>query len=86
MRNVENVLGIELLCACQALEFLKPLRTTEPLEKVYLEVRKVVQAWDSDRYMSPDIEAACALVKSGKLVDIIEPYWDELKKAQKENK
>lgn len=86
MRNVENVLGIELLCACQALEFLKPLRTTEPLEKVYLEVRKVVQAWDSDRYMSPDIEAACALVKSGKLVDIIEPYWDELKAAQNENK
>jgi len=86
VRNVENVLGIELLCACQALEFLKPLRTTEPLEKVYLEVRKVVQAWDSDRYMSPDIEAACALVKSGKLVDIIEPYWDELQAAQNENK
>ena len=34
VKNLENVLAIELLAACQALEFKRPLRTTEPLEAV----------------------------------------------------
>uniref|UniRef100_A0A673C446 Histidine ammonia-lyase n=1 Tax=Sphaeramia orbicularis TaxID=375764 RepID=A0A673C446_9TELE len=35
VEHVEQVLAIELLAACQALEFLRPLKTTTPLEKVY---------------------------------------------------
>uniref|UniRef100_A0A8B9KCT0 Histidine ammonia-lyase n=1 Tax=Astyanax mexicanus TaxID=7994 RepID=A0A8B9KCT0_ASTMX len=35
VEHVEQVLAIELLAACQALEFHRPLRTTAPLEKVY---------------------------------------------------
>ena len=35
------VLAMELLAACQGLEFLKPLRTTAPLHKVYELVRTV---------------------------------------------
>lgn len=38
-----SVLGIELLVACQGIEFLRPLRTTTPLEKVYDLVRSVVK-------------------------------------------
>ncbi len=37
------VLAIELLAACQGIEFLRPLRTTTPLEKVYELVRSVVK-------------------------------------------
>lgn len=37
------VLAIELLAACQGIEFLRPLRTTTPLEKVYDLVRSVVK-------------------------------------------
>merc|ERR1711907_669161 len=77
VRNVENVLGIELLCACQALEFLRPKKSTAPLEKVYAAVRTVVEPWDTDRFMSPDIEAACALAKSGELVDLVREHWRE---------
>jgi len=36
------VLAIELLCACQAVEFLRPLKSTPPLEAVYKLVRGVV--------------------------------------------
>ena len=36
VKNLENVLAIELMAACQALEFKRPLRTTEPLEAVSL--------------------------------------------------
>ncbi|KAJ8302038.1 hypothetical protein KUTeg_021025 [Tegillarca granosa] len=35
------VLAIELLAACQAIEFLRPLKTTPPLEEVYRLVRTV---------------------------------------------
>ena len=40
VEHVEQVLAIELLAACQAMEFHRPLRTTNPLEKVYELVRK----------------------------------------------
>merc|ERR1719192_2940108 len=67
VRNVEKVVAIELLAACQAIEFLRPLKTTQPLEEVYKVVRSVVAPWDRDRYMSPDIEAAGKLLKEGKI-------------------
>jgi len=38
-----TVLAIELLAACQGIEFLRPLRTTTPLEKVYDLVRSTVK-------------------------------------------
>ena len=41
--NVEVVIAIELLASCQALEFFRPLQTTEPLERVYELVRSEVR-------------------------------------------
>ncbi|KAL7746388.1 hypothetical protein RI367_008231 [Sorochytrium milnesiophthora] len=67
VEHVEKVLAIELLAACQALEFHRPLHTTPALETVYESVRKVVAAFDVDRFMAPDIEAAHALLRSGDL-------------------
>lgn len=40
---VSTVLAIEMLAACQGIEFLRPLHTTTPLEKVYDLVRSVVK-------------------------------------------
>lgn len=62
---MEFILAIELLAACQGIEFLRPLKTTEPLEAVYSLVRKLVKPWEKDRYMAPDIEAVLELVKEG---------------------
>ena len=62
--HVEQVLAIELLCAAQAVDFLRPLRSTPALERVHAAVRARVQPWDCDRYMAPDIDAAHALLKS----------------------
>ncbi|XP_061662106.1 histidine ammonia-lyase-like isoform X2 [Syngnathoides biaculeatus] len=77
VEQVEQVLAIELLAACQALEFLRPLQTAAPLQKVYQLVRSVVSAWDKDRIMSPDIEAAHALLRQQKVWAEIQPYVDE---------
>jgi histidine ammonia-lyase len=72
--HVEQVLAIELLAACQALEFHRPRTTTAPLEDVYKLVRTVVRPWDKDRYMAPDIEAATRLLRDGKIWAAVEPH------------
>lgn len=56
IENVEYVVAIELLCACQALDFVRPLKTTKLLEKVHALVRSKVPFYEKDRFMNPDIE------------------------------
>lgn len=68
VRNVETVVAIELLAACQALEFFRPLKTTPALERVHALVRQRVAPWDGDRYMSPDIDAAVELIRTGEVL------------------
>lgn len=77
VEHVEQVLAIELLAACQALEFLRPLKSTTPLEKVHELVRTVVRPWDHDRQMSPDIEAAHTLLREEKVWEVARPYMDQ---------
>lgn len=67
VENVEKVIAIELLAACQAIEFLRPLTTTVPLEEVYNVVRSVVRPWDKDRYMAPDITQVTNLLLEDKI-------------------
>uniref|UniRef100_A0AAX7UAY9 Histidine ammonia-lyase n=1 Tax=Astatotilapia calliptera TaxID=8154 RepID=A0AAX7UAY9_ASTCA len=77
IEHVEQVLAIELLAACQGIEFLRPLRTTTPLEKVYELVRSVVKPWIKDRFMSPDIEAVHRLLLDQKVWNVAKPYIEK---------
>ena len=61
------MVAIELLAACQGLEFHRPKKTTAPLEEVYKLVRSVVKRWDKDRFMAPDIAAVTNLLQEGKV-------------------
>ncbi|HYP25376.1 MAG TPA: histidine ammonia-lyase [Blastocatellia bacterium] len=63
VKNVEIILAIELMCAAQGLEFLKPLRPGPRLENVYSRVREVVPALDKDAPLSGYIEALVPLVR-----------------------
>lgn len=82
VEHVEQVLAIELLAACQALEFHRPLKTTAPLEKVYELLRSVVRPWDKDRIMSTDIEVAHQLLLKKKVWKAVLPYMDQYKKSE----
>ncbi|XP_010627471.1 histidine ammonia-lyase isoform X2 [Fukomys damarensis] len=77
IEHAEHVLAIELLAACQGIEFLRPLKTTTPLEKVYDLVRSVVRPWIKDRFMAPDIEAAHSLLLEQKVWDVASPYIEK---------
>ncbi len=39
VENVETVVAIELLAACQAIDILRPLKTTDCLEEIYNTVK-----------------------------------------------
>merc|ERR1712216_738639 len=74
VEHVEKVVAIELLAACQALEFFRPMKTTPCLEAVYKLVRAVAAPWDRDRIMYPDIEAVAELIRSGAVWDTAKPH------------
>jgi histidine ammonia-lyase len=69
--NVAHILGIELLAAAQGVDFLRPLRSSPPLEQVHALLRSGCPAMMQDRYLAPDIEAATALVQGGELARIL---------------
>ncbi|MBC6983450.1 histidine ammonia-lyase [Caulobacter sp. 17J80-11] len=63
--NAAGVVAIELLSAAQGLDFLRPLRSSAPVERTHAEVRSQVAPYEQDRYFAPDIERASAIVRSG---------------------
>eukprot|EP01103_Thecamoeba_quadrilineata_P012731 TRINITY_DN3356_c0_g1_i1.p1 TRINITY_DN3356_c0_g1~~TRINITY_DN3356_c0_g1_i1.p1 ORF type:complete len:521 (+),score=62.80 TRINITY_DN3356_c0_g1_i1:90-1652(+) len=74
VENVEVVVAIELMLACQALEFRRPLKTTPPLESVHSLVRTLIPPWECDRYMKPDIDAITAAVRNGDVIRAVSGY------------
>jgi len=66
--NVRRILAIEALAAAQAIEFHRPLRTSDALEAVHAAVRDAIPRYDSDRIMGPEIEAAAELLAKGALL------------------
>ncbi|KAL6078654.1 Histidine ammonia-lyase [Balamuthia mandrillaris] len=74
VENVEMVLAVELLAACQGLDFLRPLTSTEPLEKVYTLVRNEVASYEKDRFIKPDIDQVTKLIQSGKIWHTLHSY------------
>lgn len=65
--NTCVIVGIELLAACQGIEFHRPLRSSQTLESVHAQLREQVAPYDADRFFAPDIEAARTMVWQGAL-------------------
>jgi histidine ammonia-lyase len=62
--NVEKVLAIELLSAAQALEFRRPAKSSEPIEKLVATLREQVSFMAADRLMHPDMVSATQIIAS----------------------
>ncbi len=63
VKNVERVLAIEFFTAAQAMEFRRPLRSSESVEKLLADYRKVVPMVEEDRIMSVDMAATVEFLK-----------------------
>lgn len=63
IENCYSIQGIELMTAAQALEFRKPLKSSEIIESLHVEYRKVVPFVTSDVYFHPLMEISKQFVK-----------------------
>ncbi|MDQ7071100.1 MAG: histidine ammonia-lyase [Rhodobacterales bacterium] len=66
--NLSAILGVEVMCGAQGVEFRAPLTTSAALVAVIVRLRRNVATLGNDRYLAPDIEAATELVRIGALV------------------
>lgn len=53
--SVRRVLGLEVLCAAQGLDFLRPLRPGRGVEAAWRRVRRDIEFLEKDRYLQPDL-------------------------------
>ena len=65
VENAERVVGVELMCGAQAIEYRRPLRSSQSVEGAYAAVRKVVPSLVEDRVLSGDMEALADAVRNG---------------------
>ena len=61
------VIAVELLCACQAIDLLAPLRTSPPLARAHDFIRTRVAIVDADRSTSRDLANITQMITSGEV-------------------
>jgi histidine ammonia-lyase len=64
LRNLQHVLSIELLCACQGIDLLAPLQTGALARQAYDAVRAKSAKVTEDRALASDINAVSDLIAS----------------------
>ena len=65
--NATNVLAIEACAAAQALDFLSPLKSSQPLQKAHAAIRKVSPKIEHDRVFADDFARLAELIRAGAL-------------------
>ncbi|RQO72408.1 histidine ammonia-lyase [Pedobacter sp. KBW06] len=67
VNNLERILAIELLTAAQALDLRKPLASSEAIEALVANYRKVVSFNEADRLLATDIAASVTFLRTEKI-------------------
>ena len=71
VENVRRVLAIELFAVTQAIDLLRPLRTSEPLERIHQTVRKRIPRVEQDRFIHDDLRFLEQLIANRELAPIL---------------
>ncbi|HEV2332267.1 MAG TPA: histidine ammonia-lyase [Gammaproteobacteria bacterium] len=71
--NLFRILAIEALASAEAIEFMRPLKTTAVLETVQAVIRRAVPAGTQDRRLDGDIAKLAELLDSGRFLDDAAP-------------
>lgn len=74
LQNLEYILAIELLCACQAIEFRRPLKSSAMLEEAHHFVRRFVGFAEEDRVFADDINAIKAVIEDYSFVQHVQQF------------
>jgi len=71
MRNTQTILGIEALCAAQAIDLLAPLTPGIGTQRGYEIVRRLAPRLDGDRYLAPELDRAFHAVQRGQFAAVV---------------
>ncbi|TBR19756.1 MAG: histidine ammonia-lyase [Chitinophagaceae bacterium] len=74
LENLEYILAIELLSACQAIEFRKPLKSSETIEYAVAQFRKIVSFANEDRIFADDINKSANCIKDFSFVNQVTTF------------
>ncbi|MBC6111711.1 histidine ammonia-lyase [Pedobacter fastidiosus] len=67
VKNLENILAIELLTASQALDLRRPLQSSDAIENLVSAYRQVVTFNDADRILSIDIKKSVGFMENHRI-------------------
>jgi len=70
IENVEKILGVELYCAAQAVDFHTPLKSGKIMTALYEHVRAKIKHVTEDQIMYEDMETAIEIVRGGELLKL----------------
>lgn len=70
--NSMGIVAVELLAACQAIDFLAPLKTSEILQNVFAGIRSRVPKYDADRMVSPDVAVLAEGIRAGDFYPLVD--------------
>jgi histidine ammonia-lyase len=71
IENLRHTLAVELLCACQGIDLLAPLRTGRLAQKAYDAVRAKSAKVLQDRPLAPEIQAVAGLIVEGAFAKVL---------------
>jgi histidine ammonia-lyase len=74
LENLEYILAIELLTACQAIEFRRPLKSSSILEHAHDFVRQQVKFANEDRIFADDIRIIKSMIESFSFIRAADAY------------
>ncbi|MFX0104980.1 MAG: histidine ammonia-lyase [Candidatus Hodarchaeota archaeon] len=72
--NLEKILAIELLCASQAFDFRRPLKSSKILEAIHEYIRAKIPHLSEDTILSSYIDIAIEIIRSNKLLIIAQKF------------
>ncbi|MFX1308688.1 MAG: histidine ammonia-lyase [Promethearchaeota archaeon] len=77
INNLEKILAIELLCAAQAFDFRRPLKSSKILEECHKYIREKIPHISEDTILSDYMNIAIEIIRSNKLLNIAHKFLEE---------
>ena len=71
VKNLENILAIEMICAAQAINFRRPLQSSEILEACHHHIRQKIPYITEDIILSELIKTSLEIIRSKELLKYI---------------
>lgn len=81
VENLERILGIELVCAAQAFDFRRPLKSSPLMESLHARVREDIAFADKDRVFATDMDQGAELVRDQVLLEVVQDSAQDISTA-----